>query len=61
MSDFVRPINELPPMLKDRQTEHKTTDEDANTHSGTFGCPNARATASQPKEPEFLPPLDNKV
>ena len=24
-------------------------------HSGTFACPNTRATASQPKEPEFLP------
>jgi hypothetical protein len=23
-------------------------------HSGTFGCPNARATASQPKEPSFF-------
>jgi len=22
-------------------------------HSGTFGCPNTQATASQPKEPEF--------
>jgi len=26
-------------------------------HSGTFACPNARATASQAKEPEFLPTL----
>lgn len=24
-------------------------------HSGIFACPNARATASQAKEPEFLP------
>jgi len=24
-------------------------------HSGTFACPNAQATASQAKEPEFLP------
>jgi hypothetical protein len=24
-------------------------------HSGTFACPNARATASQAKEPEFFP------
>jgi len=24
-------------------------------HSGTFACPNTRATASQAKEPEFLP------
>jgi len=24
-------------------------------HPGTFACPNARATASQAKEPEFLP------
>lgn len=48
-------------MLKDRHTEHKTTYKNANAHSGTFGCPNTRATASQPKEPEFLPPNDNKV
>jgi hypothetical protein len=26
-------------------------------HSGTFACPNAQATASQAKEPEFLPTL----
>lgn len=25
----------------------------ADTYSGTFGCPNTRATASQPKEPSF--------
>jgi hypothetical protein len=24
-------------------------------HSGTFACPNVRATASQAKEPEYLP------
>ncbi|OYQ47224.1 hypothetical protein CHX27_03315 [Flavobacterium aurantiibacter] len=24
-------------------------------HSGTFACPNPQATASQAKEPEFLP------
>lgn len=40
-------------MLKDRQTKHKTTDEMPTAHSSTFGCPNARATASQPKELEF--------
>jgi len=27
-------------------------------HSGTFACPNAQATASQAKEPEFYSPLD---
>lgn len=29
--------------------------EEMNTHhtNGTFGCPNTRATASQPKEPFF--------
>lgn len=26
-------------------------------HSGTFAYPNTRATASQAKEPEFLPTL----
>jgi hypothetical protein len=26
-------------------------------HSGTFACPYAQATASQAKEPEFLPTL----
>jgi len=25
----------------------------ADTLSGTFGCPNTQATASQPKEPSF--------
>lgn len=48
-------------MPKDRQTDYDTTDENANTHSGTFIFPNAQATASQPKEPEFLLTLDNKV
>jgi hypothetical protein len=41
-------------MIKDRQTDHETTEENANTHSVTFGCPNAQANASQPKEPEFF-------
>jgi len=27
-------------------------------HSGTFACPNTRATASQSKEPEFSCPQD---
>ena len=27
-------------------------------HSGTFACPNTRATASQAKEPEFSCPQD---
>jgi len=27
--------------------------KNADTHSGTFGCPNTLATASQPKEPSF--------
>jgi len=40
-------------MLKDRQTKHKMTDEMPTAHSSTFGCPKARATASQPKELEF--------
>lgn len=31
----------------------------ADTHSGTFGCPNAQPTASQPKEPSFFPPHTN--
>jgi hypothetical protein len=25
----------------------------ADTHSGTFACPDKQATASQPKEPSF--------
>ncbi len=40
-------------MLKDKQTKHKTTDEIPTAHSSTFGCPNALATASQPKELAF--------
>ena len=36
-----------------RQTEHKQTDEMLTAPSSTFGCPNARATALQAKEPEF--------
>ncbi len=47
-------IGKLPTMIKDRQTDHETTEENANTHSVTFGCPNAQANASQPKEPEFF-------
>jgi len=34
-------------LQKDRKEKKPTA------HSGTFGCLNARATASQPKEPSF--------
>jgi len=33
--------------------DRKENTENADSHSGTFGCPTARATASQPKEPSF--------
>jgi len=33
------------------QNNHRTKKPTA--HSSTFGCPNTRATASQPKELEF--------
>jgi len=33
--------------------EEKEIDENADTHSGTFGCPNTQATALQPIEPSF--------
>jgi hypothetical protein len=32
---------------------HKEKKWKPNAHSGTFGCPNARAAALQPKEPSF--------
>jgi len=32
---------------------HKKIKGKSSPYSGTFGCPNARATASQPKEPSF--------
>ncbi len=31
----------------------KEEKENATAHSGTFGCPKARAKASQPKDPSF--------
>ncbi len=40
-------------MLKDRQKLKISTDKKPTAHSSTFGCPTARATASQPKELEF--------
>jgi len=32
---------------------HKKRKEKSSPHSGTFGCPDAQATTSQPKEPSF--------
>ena len=42
---------------KKTTTVNKLNDRDKmpTAHSGTFACPNTRATASQAKEPEFLP------
>ncbi|MCW5885645.1 MAG: hypothetical protein KIT33_11805 [Candidatus Kapabacteria bacterium] len=42
---------------KKTTTVNKMNDKNImpTAHSGTFACPNARATASQAKEPEFFP------
>jgi len=40
-------------MLKDRKQLKISTEKKTTTHSSTFGCPTAQATASQPKELEF--------
>ena len=50
-------INELSLSVKKTTTVNKINDRNKmpTVHSGTFACPNTRATASQAKETEFLP------
>jgi len=54
-----RQLLEIQPVIanaKKTTTVNKMNDRNKKptTHSGTFTCPNTRATASQAKEDEFL-------
>jgi hypothetical protein len=56
IATFAKPQN-VTANAKKTKTVNKKNDRNKmpTAHSGTFACPYTRATASQAKEPEFLP------